>query len=183
MNLKSMWEVFLLFLVPIGGGIPGGVVLAQSRGIAWPVMMLLYLASDIVLACLFEPILWLVILASTRSPLLARWIALIRQSMNQTIAKYGTKPGLFTLVMISFGIDPMTGRTAARAAGHRFISGWAVAIAGDMVFFMIIMASSLWLNNMLGDGTKTAVIIMIAMIVIPILLRRLRKLWKRPASK
>ena len=30
------WPVLTLFLVPAGGGIPPGVLLAKSRGIPWP---------------------------------------------------------------------------------------------------------------------------------------------------
>ncbi len=77
------------------------------------------------------------------------------------------------LIMIAFGVDPMTGRAAALAQGHGFITGWAVAIAGDMIFFSLIMASTLWLNDYLGDGTWAAVIIMMLMLVIPPLIRRL----------
>jgi len=33
------WGVFLLFLVPVGGGIPAGVLLARARGLSVLVMM------------------------------------------------------------------------------------------------------------------------------------------------
>ena len=49
--------VLLLFLVPVGGGIPAGVLMASNRGVAWPVMMGLYLVSDVILAFVFEPML------------------------------------------------------------------------------------------------------------------------------
>ena len=39
--LSSAGEVLTLFLIPIGGGIPAGVILAKSRGIEWPVTTLL----------------------------------------------------------------------------------------------------------------------------------------------
>ena len=172
--MKSAWEVFLLFLIPIGGGIPAGVVLAQAKGLAWPLMMALYLASDIVLAFLFEPFLWLVAWSGKRFAVIARTADVFKKAMNQSVSKYGVSPGPFSLVMISFGVDPMTGRTAAKAAGHPFVSGWALAITGDMIFFTVIMASTLWLNNLLGDGTWTAVIIMLAMIAVPAIIRRVR---------
>jgi hypothetical protein len=69
----------------------------------------------------------------------------------------------------------MSGRVATHAAGYKFVTGWALAICGDMIFFSVIMASTLWLNNILGDGTWAAVIIMIAMIAVPALIRRLRR--------
>jgi hypothetical protein len=179
MNPSHAWEVFLLFLIPIGGGIPAGVVLARSRGIQWPAMEILYFFSDIVLALLFEPFMLLVVWASKRYAFLARITEAFKKSMSKSTARYGLKPKPFSLVMIAFGIDPMTGRTAALAAGHGFISGWTLAILGDMLFFTVLMGSTLWLNSILGDGTLTAVIIMAAMIIVPALVRRVRENWQR----
>ncbi len=173
-SLTNAWDVFLLFVIPIGGGIPAGVVLAQSKGIGWMSMLLLYFVSDILLAFLFEPLMMLFIYGSKRSKFLANLGDAIKKSTSRTISGYGSKPGPFLLVTIAFGVDPMTGRAAAMAAGHGFISGWAIAILGDMFFFGVVMASTIWLNNILGDGTWAAVIIMVAMMVIPSLVRRFR---------
>jgi hypothetical protein len=174
-----MWDVFLLFVIPWGGGIPAGVVLAQSKGIAWPTMMALYFLSDCFLACVFEPLMLAFIHFSKSSPFLSRFKEAMKKSTGQTIMKYGVNPGPLSLILISFGVDPMTGRVAAHAAGHRFIAGWTLAIIGDLFFFAVIMASTLWLNKLLGDGTMTAVIIMLAMIFLPGLFRKLRDSWKR----
>ena len=172
--MLSAWDVFLLFLIPIGGGIPAGVVLAKQRGFDWPLMMILYFFSDVTLAFLFEPILLIFLKLSKHSAGLAKFIATVKVTLDKSVARYGVNPGPLTLVLISFGVDPMTGRSAAKAAGHHFISGWILAIAGDMIFFAILMVSTLFLNGILGDGTWTAVIIMVAMIAIPALVRRLR---------
>lgn len=172
--MKQMWEVLMLFLIPVGGGIPAGVLLAQHYAITWPVTTILYFISDLILACAFEPVMLLFLKAAKHSQFLTRWAESYKASLAKTGFKYGMSAGPFALVMISFGVDPMTGRAAARAAGHGFISGWAIAICGDMFFFALIMASTLWLNSLLGDGTWTAVIIMLAMIFVPPLIRRLR---------
>ena len=179
---SNAWAVFLLFSIPIGGGIPAGVLLAQSRGLTWPVMTLLYLLSDIVLACWFEPMVKLMVLGGKRSPFLARFNQALKQSMQQTISKYGINPHPFTLIVVAFGVDPMTGRTAALAAGHGFISGWTLAILGDMIFFSVLMASTLWLHHILGDGTWTAVIIMVLMIGVPALVKKIRNRGKDATS-
>jgi hypothetical protein len=171
-----MWEVFVLFSIPIGGGIPAGVVLAKSRGIDWTVMLVLYFISDVLLACLFEPFVLFMGFLGRRYRYVARFNEALKNYTNKTISKYGI--GAFSLVMVSFGVDPMTGRTAALAAGHGFISGWALAILGDMLFFALLMGSTLWLNNILGDGTWTAIIIMVAMLVVPALIRRFRGLYR-----
>lgn len=173
-SLVDAWEVLLLFVIPIGGGIPGGVLLAKSKGLPWTEMVVLYFISDILLAICFEPITWGFLWLSERVRVLAKLRWAFRESMNRTIARYGVNPSPLKLILISFGVDPMTGRAAALAAGHGFISGWAIAIAGDMIFFTMLMISTLWLNNILGDGTWAVVIIIIVMTLVPYLIRRVR---------
>ena len=141
-------------------------------------MAMLYLVSDIVLAFLFEPVMMFIIWASQHIPFLFKMRTILKLSTERTIARYGEKPGPFVLVMIAFGVDPMTGRAAALAAGHNFLAGWTIAIAGDMLFFGLIAVSTIFLNNILGDGTWAAVIVMVSMIVIPALFRRLREKWR-----
>src|SRR5262249_42004104 len=140
---------FLLFCVPIGGGIPAGVLMARNAGVSPPVMAVLYFFSDLVLAVTFEPI--LVALAG-----LDRWIRPLAR-MGTAIRALATRAGgaqtgargPLGLVLVSFGVDPMTGRAAAAAAGHGFVPGWAIAIAGDMLYFLVLMASTLWLEGVL----------------------------------
>lgn len=175
LDLVRVKEVFLLFLIPVGGGIPAGVVLGHKYGFAWPIMTGLYFVSDVVLAFLFEPLTWFFKFLAKRFGFVDRFLLTLRQSMLHTTARYGVKPGPLTLVMISFGVDPMTGRTAALMAGHGFIAGWAIAIAGDLIFFTVIMTSTLWLNSMLGDGTWAAVIVMLGMVFGPSLVRKIRR--------
>lgn len=172
--LASASEVFTLFLIPIGGGIPAGVVLGHSRGLEWPLMLLLYFFSDVVLACVFEPIMHIFIKWTQHSPNLARFLQEYKKNLEKTGVKFGSIRGTWSLVLISFGVDPMTGRVVTHKAGHGFITGWAIAICGDLFFFTLIMASTLWLNNILGDGTTTAIIIMVAMFGIPMLIDRWR---------
>ena len=164
--------VLLLFLVPVGGGIPAGVLLARDRGVAWPLMMGLYLVSDVILAFVFEPMLRLLMAVFRRIPPLRETGRRVRAALERTTARYGTASGPFALVLVSFGVDPMTGRAAASAAGHGFVAGWAIAIAGDMLYFAVLMASTLWLNNVLGDERTTIVSMLVVMFVLPSLLRR-----------
>ncbi len=174
-EIISSWrDVFLLFAIPIGGGIPAGVLLAKARGIDWPIMTAIYFFSDILLALLFEPMLWGFVWMTKRFQFFARLRDAIKQSTSRTIAGYGASPGPFLLVVIAFGVDPMTGRAAAQAAGHGFFTGWAIAILGDMFFFGLIAASTLCLNSILGDGTWTAVIIMIAMVGVPAVIKKIK---------
>lgn len=165
----------MLFCIPVGGGIPAGVLLARSRAIGWPAMMILYFISDVILACVFEPVLKLMIAAGRRFAPLGRATHALKAAVRKTTAPYGSAAGPLALVMIAFGVDPMTGRAAAHAAGHGFLSGWAIAIAGDMIYFALIMVSTLWLNSILGDGTWTTVVVMAGMFILPELIKRRRE--------
>lgn len=173
--IKRAWDVLLLFTIPVGGGIPGGVLLAQSRELGWPVMMILYFISDVILAFVFEPIMHGFIKASRKSLFAFKIKEILKMSTNRATAHFGTKLGPLGLILVSFGVDPMTGRVATRTQGYGFIAGWAMAITGDMFYFSIIMISTLWLNHILGDGTWTMVIILAAMILMPPIIRRLRQ--------
>ena len=99
----------------------------------------------------------------------------MKLSTQKVISGYGAKPGPFLLIIIAFGVDPMTGRGAALAAGHNFFTGWVIAIIGDMFFFLAMMFSILWLNNILGNGTWAAIIVMVISMGLPPVIRRIRQ--------
>lgn len=177
---QDAWQVLVLFCVPIGGGIPGGVVLGDARGLSWPTLMVLYFISDCLLACVFDPIVYFV----RKSPRTQKFKEAYKRALTQSVLKHGTNLRPFTLVMIAFGVDPMTGRIATIMSGHGFFSGWALTIAGDMIFFTVVMVSTLWLNNLLGDGMWTAIIITVCILVVPNLIKFLRtKISKSSGSK
>ncbi len=178
-SLSSLWDILLLFLIPIGGGIPGGVLLAKSRGVDWPIMMFLYLISDIILACAFEPVMHFFIKLGKRFEILNRLGKIMKQVTQKTIEHYGHSTGVFPLIMIAFGVDPMTGRAVALAAGHGFLAGWMIAIAGDMIYFTVLMVSTLWLKNVIGDGTVTMLIILALMLIIPSIFKRIQKKFQK----
>lgn len=175
-TLSDAWKVLGVYLIPFGGGIPGGVILAKNSNIPWGISMLLYFVSDIILACVFEPLMYAFILM--RDKYKFRFVALLSEafkvSVQKAIAHYGHRTGPIVLILIAFGVDPMTGRAAAKSAGHGFITGWMIAIAGDMIYFSVLMVSTLWLNSLLGDGTLTILIILALMYFAPILIRRIR---------
>jgi hypothetical protein len=167
------WQgVLLLFLVPIGGGIPAGVLLARDRGLAPLVMMFLYFVSDLVLACVFEPIMKALFAVVRRVPPLHRFGRAMIARLHRPGSVASTVKGPLGLVLVAFTVDPMTGRAAAHAAGHGFVSGWAIAIAGDMVYFTVLMISTLWLNGIVGDEASTVGIMLLVMLALPQLTRR-----------
>jgi hypothetical protein len=182
MTFSNAYKVLLLFLIPVGGGIPAGVLLAKKLGIHWIGMCVLYFISDVILAFVFESIVLFFARASTRSARMMHMREAFKKSMDKMLAKYGINLKPLALVMITFGTDPMTGRMVTLKAGHGFISGWTLAILGDMLFFGVIMVSTLLLNNILGDGTIAAIIIMVLMTVAPGMVRRIRDRMRAKAN-
>ena len=175
-----MVPVLLLFLLPVGGGIPAGVLLARAKGLAWPMTAGLYFVSDVLLALAFEPILRLVAAWGGKVPFLARFRAAMKAAMARSVAHVSGGAGPFALVMIAFGVDPMTGRASALAAGHGFLAGWALAIAGDMLYYAVISLTTLRLNSYFRNPNTTILVVLGAMMVVPILVRSCRP--RRPPS-
>jgi hypothetical protein len=175
-----MWPVLLLFLLPVGGGIPAGVLLARAKGLPWPMTAGLYFASDVLLALAFEPILRLLVLLAGKIPVLARFGAALKEAMARTAAHVGgTGAGPIALIMIAFGVDPMTGRASALAAGHGFVMGWVFAITGDMLYYAVIAITTLRLNAYIRDPDTTMWIVLGAMFIVPMLVRYLRSVSTR----
>lgn len=173
--VADMLSVLKLFIIPVGGGIPAGVMLAQTKGLAWPVTALLYLVSDIILAFLFEPVLRVLAFICSKIPFLSRVAAAMKAATARSVHHMsGTGAGPIGLIMISFGVDPMTGRASAHAAGHGFLAGWVFAIAGDMLYFVVIAVSTLKLNTVIKDPNMTSLIILIAMFSIPSIIKIVR---------
>lgn len=176
---SDLLPVLKLFLLPVGGGIPAGVLHAQAAGLAWPVSALLYLTSDIILAIAFEPLLRLMAWICGRVSFLARFSAALKAATARSTAYFsGTGAGPLALIMIAFGVDPMTGRASALAAGHGFLAGWAIAITGDMLYFAVIALTTLRLNSYIRDPNITMLIVLLAMFCLPPLVRFIRS--RRP---
>lgn len=179
----DMLDVLKLFIIPVGGGIPGGVMLAQAKGLAWPVTAALYLVSDLLLALAFEPILRLIAAICSRFAIFDRFRAAFKLAMDRSAAHFsGTGAGPVALVMIAFGVDPMTGRASALAAGHGWVAGWAFAIAGDMLYFAVIAITTLRLNAYLRNPNVTMLIVLAAMLLTPLLIRSVRRV-RQPATE
>ena len=165
----------MLFLLPIGGGIPAGVLLARAKGLAWPMTAGIYLVSDVILALAFEPILRLLFAWGRKVPFLVRLGEAMKATMTRGVVHFsGTGVGPMALVMLAFGTDPMTGRATALAAGHGFLTGWAFAIAGDMLYYAVIALTTLGLNQYFRNPSTTILVVLGATIVVPVLVRYAR---------
>lgn len=178
-SVSIILHVLKLFLLPVGGGIPAGVLLASAKGLAWPITTGIYLVSDIILALAFEPILRFLVVLAGKVSFIARFSAALKAVTARSVANFsGTSAGPLSLVMIAFGVDPMTGRATALAAGHGFIAGWAFAIVGDMLYFAVIALTTLRLNSYFRDPNTTMLIVLGAMFIVPMLVRYFRSIQK-----
>jgi len=169
----GVWGAFLLFLVPIGGGIPLGVLMGRDAGVSPLTMAGMYFVSDLVMAVTHEPMFWFMAwLARLIPPLGKVRDFFARASQGAGLRDHGAR-GPLGLVLLSFTVDPVTGRGAAAAAGHGFVSGWAFAIAGDMIYFAVLMAATLWLSGILGGDEQTTVgVVLLAVWGLSWLIRR-----------
>jgi len=178
--LPTLWPagalgVFLVFATQIGAGIPLGVLMARNAGIPPVAMAGLYLASDVVLAVTMEPMLALLRWLGRRVEFLGRLGNRLSRFSGAAGLQGGGVRGPLGLILFSFSVSPTAGRAASEAAGHRFLSGWSLAIIGDMAYFGLVMASTLWVSSLFGDDRLTIGAVLLATWLVPMLLRRMRR--------
>jgi hypothetical protein len=185
-QLPAAWPTgalgaFLLFLFPIGGGIPLGVVIARDGGVSPLVTALLYLVSDLFAAVTNEPILLLLAFLGRRVPLFG-WLGQRFKALTTRVGMSAAGPrGPLSLIVTSFSVSLLSGRAAAAAAGHGFFAGWSFAIVGDMLYFVLLMVSTLWLSSVLGNERLAVGVVLVGSLLLPFLLKRLRRPALEPA--
>jgi len=167
------WGVLLLFCIPGGVGIPPGVLLGHGGGLGAVFMTVLYFVSDVVLAAFFEPLLQVLGFMSRRIPALERAGTLLIRAITATMPA-GTLAGPTGVALTGFGAGLPFGRTLASAAGYALVPGWLLTISGDMLYFLLGMASTLWFEGMFGDPRMAALAALVVMLVVPLALRRFR---------
>ena len=165
------WGVLLLFCIPGGMGIPPGVLLGNHGGLGPIVMSVLYFASDIVLACVFEPLLVILAALARRLPFLSRAGDAVLAGIRRTMPA-GNASAPLGIALTAFGAGLPFGRALAAAAGFGLVSSWLFTIAGDMAYFGLGMASTLWFDNLLGDPRMAAFAGLAVMFVVPAMIRR-----------
>jgi hypothetical protein len=165
----------LFCLPPISGGLPMGVLMARDAGLSPLTTAGLYFVSDLLLAVTNEPMLALLRWLSKRIELLARIGRTFGRLTGSAGLQEGGVRGPLGLILVSFMISLTTGRAAAAASGHGFFSGWTLAIIGDMAYFGVLMATTLWVSSIFGDDRLTIGAVLIATWVLPLVIRRLRQ--------
>jgi hypothetical protein len=165
---------FMLFMFPIGGGIPFGVIMARDAGVSPLMTLALYAISDVLGAIITEPYVMFFRWLGRR----VSWVGKIGERITRMSGAAGfTEPGKrgpLGIALVSFTVSMTTGRAAAVAAGHGPVMGWALAILGDIGYFIVLMASTLWLSSVLGDERITVGVVLVGMWVVPMLIRKWR---------
>jgi hypothetical protein len=174
--------VFALFWSPVGPGIPAGVLLARHVPLHPAVTFLLYAASDVLAAVVCTPLFTGLRRAARHVPAL-RWLGekMLRFAMLGTRMSPAralepgapTAPALFRVATVGFGVDVYTAGMLANGLRVPRIVGWASAIAGDLVWFAVLLGTSIAAAAVADDDRVIGAVVLVAMLVIPSIARRI----------
>lgn len=183
--------VLLLFFAPVGPGIPAGVLLARHIPLNPVVTFGLYALSDVSAAFVCHPLFVFLRRHGRRvRPLRAlgkRMLAFATLGVQLPERSGGRLgPLLSRIATVGFGVDVYTAGFVATGLGVPRIPGWASAIAGDLIWFGLLLGTSMVAASVADDDRVIALAMVVAMIVIPRLARRfvpaLRGEPDRPAA-
>lgn len=174
--------VFALFWAPVGPGIPAGVLLARHAGISPAMTFGLYTLSDVLGACVCQPLYAFIRRFGGRVPVLRRLgavmmkVALIgtRPPRPEEVARgaRGTWPVLFRIGVVGFGADLYTAGLLVAGLPIPRLAGWTAALAGDLVWFAVLLATSIAAAQVTDRSGLQLVIMLAVMILVPRLARR-----------
>jgi hypothetical protein len=182
--------VFALFWSPVGPGIPAGVLLARHVPLHPAVTFLLYTASDVLGAAVCHPLFSLLRRAAGRVRAL-RWIGerMLRFIMlgarvpraHELGAEGAMAPALCRIATVGFGVDVYSAGMVANGLRVPRLLGWASAIAGDLVWFALLLGTSVAAAAVVDDDRVVGGVVLLAMLVIPPLARRIFPALRPPA--
>lgn len=171
--------VFALFWAPVGPGIPAGVLLARHVPLHPAVTFGLYMLSDVLAAVVCHPVFTWLRRHGRRSPAV-HWLgrrmlalAMVGVQRSGPEARDGRlAPTLFRIGTVGFGADVYTGGLLATVLPVPRLPAWASAIAGDLVWFALLLATSIAAASVVDDDRVIGLAVIVAMILIPRLARR-----------
>ncbi len=168
--------VLALFFAPVGPGVPAGVLLARHVPLNPAVTFGLYTLSDLVAAVLCHPV-FVLLRRHGRHVRPIRWLG----RRLQSIAMIGVRPpapgtslgpALSRIATVGFGVDVYTAGMLATGLPVSRVLGWTSAITGDLIYFALLLGTSLMAARILDDDRFIAIVLVAAMILIPRLARR-----------
>ena len=167
--------VFALFFAPVGPGVPAGVLLARHVPLTATATFGLYALSDVIAAIVCHP-LFVLLRRHGRTVRPIRWLGrrLLSLAMLgvRTPESGATAPALARIATVGFGADVYTAGVLATGLPVPRLSGWTSAIAGDLLWFALLLGTSLAAAGIADDDRFIALVMVVAMIAIPRLARR-----------
>ena len=89
---------------------------------------------------------------------------------------------LFRVATIGFGVDIYTAGAVATGLDVPRVLRWMCAIAGDLVWFSILLATSVVAASFADDDRVIGGVVLLAMLVVPWIARRLFPALREPAA-
>ncbi len=168
--------VFALFFAPVGPGIPAGVLLARHVPLHPAVTFGLYAVSDLLGALVCAP-LFTVLRRHGRKVKAIHWLGrrfLTAAMLGVPQGRAGERPvdTLLRVATVGFGVDVYSGGLVATGLPIPRLVGWASAIAGDLVWFALLLATSIATASVIDDDRVIGLVVIVAMLVLPRLARR-----------
>ncbi len=149
-----------------------------------PITFILYAASDLLGALVCYP-LFVVLRRHARRVRALHWIGtrMLRLAILGTrapraaevqaeLGRRGVGPALFRIATVGFGVDVYSAGMVATGLLVPRALGWGSAIAGDLVWFTLLLGTSVAAGAAVDDDRVVALVVLIAMFVIPALARR-----------
>ncbi len=169
--------VFVLFWSPwmAAIGIPAGLILARHAGIHPLVTFGLYALTDIMAAMITHPLYAVIKRYGGRVGILrtiGRWyvrLAMIgaKPPRIDDVRNGPIWPALFRIGVVAFGFDIYHGGLVIAGLPVPRLLGWAAAIAGDLIWFGVLFATSSAAAAVIDNDKTVGVITLVAMITIP----------------
>ncbi len=165
--------VLALFFAPVGPGIPAGVLLARHVPLNPAATFGLYAVSDVIAAFVCHPI-FVFLRRHGRRVRPIRWFGqrMLALAMVGVAAEREGIGGLSRIATVGFGVDVYTAGAVATGLRVPRVLGWASAIAGDLVWFALLLATSVAAASVVNDDRVVFLVMVVAMIAIPRLARR-----------
>ena len=168
--------VLALFFAPVGPGIPAGVLLARHIPLHPALTFGLYTLSDVLAAIVCHP-LFVLLRRHGRNVRPVRWLGRRVLSLAMIGVRApeagGVAPALSRIATVGFGVDVYTAGMLATGLAVPRVPGWMSAIAGDLLWFALLLGTSLVAASIANDDRFIVIVMIVAMIVIPRLARRL----------
>jgi len=173
--------IFALFWAPVGPGVPAGVLLAQHLRIPPPLTFALYALSDLLAVLLLHPIFTWLRTSGRRIPAIrtigqrALRLAMIgvRRPTAEEVRSGRLAPTLLRIATVGFGVDIYTSGALATGLPIPRLPGWAAALAGDLAWFTLLLATSLAASKIFDDERVVAAVVIAVTLFGPALLRRI----------